>query len=74
MLVFFRNGDPNISVKMIEMKETNPRPMNSGDPHLQDREWWVGMLIEADAQPRLRGGDIRTQLEESCFWTTAATV
>jgi len=27
-------GDPNTSVRMIEMNERNPIPMNSADPHL----------------------------------------
>lgn len=34
MLMFFKNGDPNSSVRMMLTKDRNPRPMNSGDPHL----------------------------------------
>jgi hypothetical protein len=33
ILMFLRKGDPKISVRMIEMNDRNPRPMNSGDPH-----------------------------------------
>ncbi len=29
---FFRNGDPNSSVRMMLTKDRNPRPMNSGEP------------------------------------------
>lgn len=32
--MFLRKGDPNISVRTILMKERNPRPINSGEPHL----------------------------------------
>ena len=28
ILIFFKNGEPKISVKMIETKDRNPRPMN----------------------------------------------
>jgi len=31
---FFIKGDPNTSVRRIEMNERNPIPMNSADPHL----------------------------------------
>jgi len=72
ILMFLRNGDPKISVKMIETKETNPRPMNSGDPHLQDCERQVGLSVNADIQFRFRRGDIRAKLEESGLWATAA--
>ena len=34
ILIFFMNGDPKISVNMMETKDRKPRPMNSGDPHL----------------------------------------
>jgi hypothetical protein len=37
MLIFFRNGDPNSSVNTIEMKDKKPRPMNSADPHLEEK-------------------------------------
>lgn len=37
MLIFFRNGDPNISVKIMLTKDRNPRPINSGDPHNKGR-------------------------------------
>ena len=74
MLIFLRNGDPKTSVKMIEMKETNPRPMNSGDPHLRDCERLAASDPNADAQFRFRRGDIRAKLEESGCWTATATV
>lgn len=34
ILIFFRNGEPNISVSIIAANDRNPRPMNSGEPHL----------------------------------------
>ena len=34
MLIFLRNGEPNSSVKIIDMNDRKPRPMNSGEPHL----------------------------------------
>jgi hypothetical protein len=34
ILIFFKNGDPNISVSEMEINDRNPNPMNSGDPHL----------------------------------------
>lgn len=34
MEMFFKNGEPKSSVKMIETKDRNPRPINSGEPHL----------------------------------------
>lgn len=74
MLMFFRNGDPKTSVKMIETKETNPRPMNSGDPHLRDCEGLTVMIVEADTQFRFWRGDIWTKLEKTRLWTTAAIV
>ena len=74
MLMFLRNGDPKTSVKMIEMKETNPRPMNSGDPHLQGYERPIGLDLEVSIQFRFRCGDVRTQLEESGRWATLAIV
>lgn len=36
--IFLRNGEPNSSVRMIDTKDKNPRPMNSGDPHLPDEQ------------------------------------
>jgi len=33
--IFFMKGDPNTSVRMIEMNERKPIPMNSADPHLE---------------------------------------
>ena len=37
--MFFRNGDPKSSVRMIETNDRNPSPMNSGDPHLSNARW-----------------------------------
>jgi hypothetical protein len=74
MLMFFRNGDPKISVKMTETKETNPRPINSGDPHLRVDERLAEVSLEADVQFGLWRGDIGTKLEESGFWATTAIV
>lgn len=74
MLMFLRNGDPKISVKMIDMKETNPRPMNSGDPHLQNCEWSIWPSLDTGVQFGFRYGDIRTKLEESGRWAVAAVV
>jgi hypothetical protein len=37
MEIFLRNGEPNISVRMMDTKERNPRPMNSGEPHGKGR-------------------------------------
>ena len=34
ILMFFKNGDPKSSVRMMLTKERKPRPMNSGEPHL----------------------------------------
>jgi hypothetical protein len=34
--MFLRNGEPNSSVMIIEMKERKPRPMNSGEPQLNN--------------------------------------
>ena len=34
MLAFFRKGEPKSSVRMMVTNERNPRPMNSGEPHL----------------------------------------
>ena len=34
ILMFFMKGEPKISVRMIVANERNPRPMNSGEPHL----------------------------------------
>jgi len=34
ILMFFKNGEPNNSVRMMLMKERKPRPMNSGEPQL----------------------------------------
>lgn len=33
--IFFIKGEPKISVRMMEMKDRKPRPMNSTDPHLE---------------------------------------
>lgn len=33
ILVFLRKGDPKISVRTILMKDRNPMPMNSAEPH-----------------------------------------
>jgi len=74
MLMFLRNGDPKISVKMIETKDTNPRPMNSGDPHLQDCERSIRLCLDADIQFSIGRGDIRTKLEESGLWAAVASV
>lgn len=35
MLIFLRNGEPNISVRMMVTKDRNPRPINSGEPQLK---------------------------------------
>jgi hypothetical protein len=35
ILIFFKNGEPKISVSMMETKDKNPKPMNSGDPQLK---------------------------------------
>jgi hypothetical protein len=35
ILIFFINGEPKISVRIIETKDRNPMPMNSGDPQLK---------------------------------------
>ena len=32
--MFFRKGDPNSSVIMIDTKDKKPRPINSGEPQL----------------------------------------
>ena len=37
ILIFFKNGDPNNSVRTIEMNDKKPRPMNSGEPHGKGR-------------------------------------
>ena len=37
MLIFFRKGDPNISVRIMLTNDRNPRPMNSGDPQSKGR-------------------------------------
>lgn len=37
ILAFFKNGEPNSSVIMMVTNERNPRPMNSGEPHLSDK-------------------------------------
>lgn len=34
ILIFFRNGDPKSSVRIMLTKDRKPRPMNSGEPHL----------------------------------------
>lgn len=36
MLMFFKNGEPNISVMTMLMNDRKPRPMNSGEPHLHN--------------------------------------
>jgi hypothetical protein len=36
ILIFFKNGDPNISVSMIARKDKKPSPMNSGEPQLEE--------------------------------------
>ena len=35
--MFLRNGEPNISVRMMLMKDRKPRPMNSGEPQRRGR-------------------------------------
>jgi hypothetical protein len=35
ILIFFINGEPNISVRMIVAKDRKPRPINSGEPQLK---------------------------------------
>lgn len=37
MEMFLRKGDPKSSVRMIEMKDRKPMPMNCGEPHLSYR-------------------------------------
>ena len=74
ILMFFRNGDPKISVKIIETKETNPRPMNSGDPHLEDRERSIRSGLDEEIQFGFRRGDIRTKLEETSPWASPTVV
>ena len=37
ILIFFRKGDPNISVRIMLMNERNPMPMNSGEPQGKGR-------------------------------------
>lgn len=32
---FFRNGEPNSSTRRMLTKDRKPRPMNWGEPHLQ---------------------------------------
>lgn len=59
MLIFFMNGDPKSSVRMMETKDKNPSPMNSGEPHLrngnssqyqsylqEDRDYGRGLLAK----------------------------
>jgi len=72
--MLLRNGDPKISVRMIETKETNPRPINSGDPHLQYCERPIGFGLDAEIQFGFRRGDVGTKLEETSLWATPASV
>jgi hypothetical protein len=37
MLMFFKNGDPKSSVKMMLTNDRNPSPINSGDAHGRGR-------------------------------------
>ena len=34
ILMFLRKGEPKSSVRMIVTNDRNPRPINSGEPHL----------------------------------------
>lgn len=43
MLTFFKNGDPNISVNIIDTKDKNPNPINCGEPHLKGEKLSANM-------------------------------
>jgi hypothetical protein len=58
ILIFFRNGEPNISVMIIVIKERNPRPINSGEPHLNDRSVPRTMSVKEEAHGRGLGAKI----------------
>jgi hypothetical protein len=49
ILIFFMNGEPKISVKIMETKDRNPRPMNWGDPH--GAAWGAPTLGHRDKGP-----------------------
>ena len=44
ILIFFKNGDPKSSVSTIDMNDKNPRPINSGEPHLRELSESVGYI------------------------------
>ena len=44
ILIFLRKGEPKSSVRMIVANDRNPRPINSGEPHLRKIEW-SGMVF-----------------------------
>jgi len=57
ILIFFKNGEPKISVRMMETKDRNPKPINSGDPQGSGRgaevvgQSWKIPLVGKSWQP-----------------------
>lgn len=72
ILIFFRNGDPNSSVSMIDMKDRKPRPINSGEPHL--KEYFVSERYSCREANERKGPwrtDIRTECKEAIRWSAS---
>jgi hypothetical protein len=66
--MFFMNGEPKSSVRIMLAKLRKPSPMNSGLPHLHlhqpVRSHQVARCHE-DVRERSRSSDVRAELEET---------
>lgn len=51
-LIFFKNGEPKISVRIMAMNDKNPNPMNSGEPQLNKNKLISNYSVDDECRKR----------------------